>query len=152
MIDKLKELIDRYEAAEFTVSKKMSSVIRERLHEHLTTEQLYTLRYIKNYGPCTSSELADTFCVGKSAITAIITRLTDKNLINRVRDEDDRRMVYLSLTNDGLTICEEMDKKITEVIGSYLVHFEPSEIISFIQTYEKLAYLMKQDDESGEEK
>lgn len=149
-IGNIRELIDRYEEASLTVNRTLNAFVREHIRHGLTIDQFSTLRYIKKNTNCTSSELADVFCVGKSAITAIITRLVDKHYIRRVRDQKDRRVVYLSLTEEGEDIYHWVEGKINEKIGLYLNSFNESEIESFIQSYEKLATIIKKDIETEE--
>lgn len=138
----LKQITERYETATFTVHRRLSALIREKMPEGLTLEQYSTLRYICVHGTCTSSELADAFCVGKSSITAIITRLSDKQLIKRTPDEKDRRVIYLALTPEGIMISNEMDEQIQELLGHFINNFEDQEALAFIETYEKLAKLL----------
>jgi DNA-binding MarR family transcriptional regulator len=147
---KTKSLIDRYEAASFIVNKNLNAFIRENISKELTIDQYSTMRYISNKKQCTASELVDVFCVGKSAISAIITRLADKNYIKRVRDQDDRRVVYLSLTEEGEQTFQMVDMKINEKIGYYLNSFSEEEVDSFVQSYERLANMIKIDLEKEE--
>lgn len=145
----LDHLIDRYDAVSFTVNRKLNALIRDQLDEDLTLDQFATLRYIKKKGRCTSTELADAFYVGKSAITAIITRLVDKRYIHRTSDGKDRRIIYLSLSPDGERVYDVIQKRIQELMTSFLKHFEPAEINAFIVTYEKLARVIVEDEREG---
>lgn len=149
-ITKTKKLIDRYEAASFSVNKNLNAFIRDHISKDLTIDQYSTLRYINKNKECTSTELADVFCVGKSAISAIITRLVDKNYIKRVRDKNDRRVVYLSLTEDGEITFHLLDKEINKKIGYYLSSFSESEVDSFVLSYERLANMIRKDLEKEE--
>ena len=97
----IQELIDRYVSVSFEVHKKAESLIKGQIGDDLTNDQHYILRYIQQSNDCTSSELADAFEVNKSAITAIINRLVDRGIIQRTRDENDRRVVYLTLSEKG---------------------------------------------------
>jgi DNA-binding MarR family transcriptional regulator len=142
--DRIKQLIDRYENADFTVNRRLNAMIRERLSDDLTLDQYATLRYIRKNGPQTSSELSDIFCVGKSSITAIITRLSDKRLIKRVPDQKDRRVTNLSLTPEGERVTDEIGDKIQELLAKYLGEFDDTEANVFIETYEKLASVLVQ--------
>jgi DNA-binding MarR family transcriptional regulator len=148
----IQDLIDRYVSVSFDVEKKAGSLIKGQIGDDLTTDQLYILRYIHQARECTSSELADAFDVNKSAITAIITRLTDRGLILRTRDENDRRVVYLTLTEEGKAIHQKMNEKVHLLVKSIITQFEESEIKSFIETYEKLARILdnKKKEEAGE--
>jgi DNA-binding MarR family transcriptional regulator len=140
--EKIQELINRYVQVSFSVSKKAESLIKAQINEDLTTDQHYTLRYIKRANGCTSSELAEAFDVQKSAITAIITRLVDKGLIQRTRDEKDRRIVYLTLTEKGNNLFDESEQRIHNLVESFITKFNDKEINSFIETYEKLEKIL----------
>lgn len=142
----LDELIDRYEAANFTVTRNMEFMVKELIHDELTPDQYSTLRYIHRHGSCTSSEISGVFCVGKSSITAIINRLFEKNLISRESDPLDRRIIHLSLTDEGRKVYEISNEKIHKLTSDLLVYFDEKEIRTFIETYEKLAALVHIDE------
>ncbi|WP_027091321.1 MarR family transcriptional regulator [Cohnella thermotolerans] len=138
----LKQAIERYSAAMFTVNRRFNAIVRELMPEELTVDQYYILSSIRSQGQCTSSELADIFCVGKSSITAIIARLFDKRWIRRIPDEKDRRVIYLSLTEEGEKLAAEIDLKIEGLMGNYLNRFTDEEAQRFLETYEKLANVL----------
>jgi DNA-binding MarR family transcriptional regulator len=140
--DKIKELVDRYIAVQFSVKKKAETLIKEQMDSDLTNDQHYTLRYINRVGSCTSSELADEFEVNKSAVTAIINRIWEKGLIKRTRDEKDRRVVYLTLTEKGKELFDQTEDRINTLVGSFISSFEQNEIEQFIKTYEKLNQIL----------
>lgn len=144
MLLESKELIERYMAAYFTVTKRLHGEIREVLQDDLTMDQFQIIDYIVTRGNVTSTELAESFAVGKSSITAIITRLADKGILERTRDEDDRRVVYLSLTDRGLDNYKKAQAKIMETVSTYLVHFGQDEVEGFIRVFEKLANLLEE--------
>lgn len=134
----IKEMVDRYISVSFSVTKKAETLIIEQIGSDLTHDQHYILRYINRVGSCTSTALAEEFEVKKSAITAIITRLWEKGLIQRTRDENDRRVVYLTLTDKGKEFFNKTEEKIHNLVEQFITHFDESEIKQFIETYEKL--------------
>jgi DNA-binding MarR family transcriptional regulator len=148
----IQELIDRYVSVSFQVHKKAESLIKCQIGNDLTNDQHYILRYIYQASVCTSSELADAFEVNKSAITAIINRMVDRGLILRTRDENDRRVIYLTLTDKGRELFEQTQEKIRLLVESIITQFEETEIKNFIDTYEKLARILinKKMEELGE--
>ena len=135
----IKELIDRYISLSFQVHKKGEALIKGQISDELTNDQHYILRYISQTRECTSSELADAFEVNKSAITAIVNRMADRGLIERTRDENDRRVVYLTLTEEGNSLYQSCQEKIEQLVMSIITQFDQAEIQNFIRTYEKLA-------------
>lgn len=144
-VGKWQSILGRYEAASFTVNKRFGALIKEQLQDVLTNDQHMTLSYIKRFGSCTTTELAEAFCVHKSAITAIVTRLAEKGYIDRIRDQKDRRIVYLSLTEEGLKVFQWADEKVFEVVAPFLKVFSEEEIESFLNLYEKLASVLNEE-------
>lgn len=145
----LEDIIRRYERAQFTVNRQLNVMMRDIVPEEITVDQYATLRYIHQQEPCTSSELAEVFCVAKSSISAIITRLFDKQLIVREPDEKDRRVTYLALTGKGKMLSGELEKRIQEKLAQYLGAFNTEEARHFIETYEKLASVLMENEEKG---
>jgi DNA-binding MarR family transcriptional regulator len=138
----IRELIDRYIAVSFNVTKKAEALIKEQIGDDLTTDQHYILRHIYQSKECTSSELADVFEVNKSAITAIVNRMVNREWIQRTRDEHDRRVVYLTLTSNGIKLFEKMEDRVHCLVESIINQFNKEEIQNFIQTYEKLSDIL----------
>ncbi|TQR45019.1 MarR family winged helix-turn-helix transcriptional regulator [Paenibacillus popilliae] len=137
-----KTLIERYIAAEFTVMKHLFNEIGEAIPNHLTIDQYQIMCVLHQRGQCTSTDLAAVFMVVKSSITAIINRLVDHGYVERTPAEEDRRVIELSLTEEGRTVYEQVDKQVQDIVSSYLIHFNETEVETFIGTYEKLARLM----------
>lgn len=136
------EQINRYEMATFAVERHINAMLKGLMPEELTIEQYNIIRFIRMSGRSTSSELADSFCVGKSSITAIVTRLVEKGYIQRILGEKDRRVVYLSLTEEGEQICMQLEKVIQNWLAGVLTHFPNKEAELFIIQYEKLAQVL----------
>lgn len=136
------DLINRYEMATFIVDRRINGLIKDLMPEDLTTDQYCMIRYIRAHEQATSSELAEVFCVGKSSITAIVTRLADKGLIQRIPDEADRRVTSLRLTEEGAGLAERMEGVIQDLLAGLIGHFTAEEAKQFIETYEKLAQVL----------
>lgn len=141
---RLSHFVMRYERVYFTLFRKISALITEQLEEHLTIEQHYAIRYLVVYGPCTVSELAEALLVKPSAVTAQMNRLVSRGLVQRIRNEEDRRVVYLSLTEEGLSMYHDCEQKIYKVIKPYLSKLPENELEQFLQTYEKIDELIKE--------
>ncbi|MBA2873746.1 MarR family winged helix-turn-helix transcriptional regulator [Thermaerobacillus caldiproteolyticus] len=146
--EKINVLIERYLSVSFLVTKKAAALVKCEIDEDMTNDQYYLLRYVKKRETCTSTELASVFGVNKSAITAMMNRLVDKGLIQRTRDENDRRVVYLTLTEKGNEWFVKTEEKIHKLVESLIMKFSEQEIESFIQTYEKLARILQELEET----
>ncbi|WP_410511556.1 MarR family transcriptional regulator [Paenibacillus sp. BR2-3] len=136
--------INRYLDAYLVVTRRINAQIRDRISEDLTSDQYLILRLIDGQELCTSTYLAESFAVGKSSITAIINRLVEAGMIERTRDENDRRQVYLSMTTYGKSVYDAAEKQVQVILSPYLFHFEESDIEMFIRMFEKLGSLMQE--------
>ncbi|MFE7151522.1 MarR family winged helix-turn-helix transcriptional regulator, partial [Heyndrickxia sporothermodurans] len=90
-----------------------------------------------------ASELAEELCVNKSAITVKIEKLEAKGFILRQRDKDDRRNIYLSLTEKGQIIYEQGEAKIESFVSKYLEKLDPKDFEAFIDLYEKILSIIQ---------
>lgn len=67
----------------------------------LTMPQMVTLFAIRGANTCRMSELAEITQQSAGTLTGIVDRLIEDNLVARVRDLDDRRVVQVMLTPHG---------------------------------------------------
>jgi MarR family transcriptional regulator, organic hydroperoxide resistance regulator len=66
-------------------------------------------------GPVSRRELADRLCCDPSNVTFLVKRLAQRRLVSRGRAGDDRRVIALELTAEGLRV---RDRLITTIAGS----------------------------------
>lgn len=68
----------------------------------LTLPQLLTLQTLQEEQPMSTGILANRMNLAQATVTSILDRLEMKALIQRFRGEDDKRKVWVRLTEDGL--------------------------------------------------
>jgi DNA-binding MarR family transcriptional regulator len=83
--------------------RRMNRVIRERtlgswVKLNLTVPQLKSLFYISRHGRVNLSGLASGIQVTPANVTGIVDRLVEQELLTRLPDADDRRILWLRLT------------------------------------------------------
>lgn len=111
----------------------------------LTTPQLHLLQVIGQKQSCKVSELAQFLGVQPSAITPLIDRLVQGGLVLRENSEQDRRVVIISLTDQGVELWSQIKKEMNENIKQYLTKLDSSELKMLGMITEKLAKQMQQD-------
>lgn len=67
----------------------------------LTPRMLGVLHHLSAGGPLTLGELATHLGLSKATATELVTRVEERGLVDRLRDERDRRRVYVWLTDLG---------------------------------------------------
>jgi DNA-binding MarR family transcriptional regulator len=76
----------------------------------------------------TVAALARESSVNCSAMTRMLDRLEEKQLVRRRRSDDDRRVVHLELTDKGLRVGDEIQPLINAELKRHLRDFSDKEI------------------------
>lgn len=96
--------------------KEINKLIHIKHHEkaqnhNLTLEQFHLLLYLNKLNTYpTIGEIAKKFNKAQNTVSEKITRLEDKGLLNRVKDENDRRISRVIITG----LAKELLKKIND--------------------------------------
>lgn len=77
---------------------------------------LMVLIELKKNGKSTTQDLIGYFEVDRGIMTTVISRLVSLGLIDKVKDDKDRRKTYIFLTTLGDTIYDEMAKQEQEAL------------------------------------
>jgi len=77
-------------------------------HAGITMPQLQTLRMLEQK-PHTSQELAQKLCVSPSAVTQLVDKLVAKNLVSRMKQPPNLRVVWLQSTPQGMKVLAEFE-------------------------------------------
>ena len=82
--------------------------------ESLSQNQLILLLQLKINGGMKATEIADFFTVTPGAITSMCDKLEKLNLVQRIRESEDRRVVKMVLTADGEVKVQEIFLKLPQ--------------------------------------
>jgi len=82
--------------------------------EFLSQNQLILLLQLKFNGGMKATEIADFFNVTPGAVTSMCDKLEKLNLIQRVRENEDRRVVKMILTKIGEVKVHEIFLKFSQ--------------------------------------
>lgn len=76
----------------------------------ISPQQFNILRILRGAGEAIKVQVIKDRMIERAPnATRLMDKLCDKNLIERVRCEHDRRVVFISITKDGLKLLEEID-------------------------------------------
>jgi DNA-binding MarR family transcriptional regulator len=78
----------------------------------LTSLQFTLLRVFLQGEEWTATQLAQVLPVHVSRISRMVSRLVDRGLLSRRRPRSDRRIVLLSLTDEGTALTSELDRRV----------------------------------------
>lgn len=76
----------------------------------ISPQQFNILRILRGAGEAIKVQVIKDRMIERAPnATRLMDKLCDKNLIERVRCEHDRRVVFISITKDGLKLLEQID-------------------------------------------
>jgi MarR family transcriptional regulator, temperature-dependent positive regulator of motility len=88
------------------LTKEWNAQMEAELAPQLTVGQLEVLELLKLYEPMKPSELLPHLETTPAAITTLLDRMERGSLVERNRDEGDRRIVWVTMTDLGRTEVE----------------------------------------------
>ena len=104
----------------------------------LTPSQYNVLRILRGEGkPMPCLEIADRMIQVVPAITGLIDRLERQELVRRERCTEDRRVVYIEITEKALGLLDEMDEPVQQLHRQLVGHLTRSELKELSRLLEK---------------
>ena len=109
MNEELKQTAAEVEDSIRKISKIMNKRLRDSLkYTCITPPQFSALVSIYREDKLTIGDLCDRMFLACSTISGLVDRLEKLELVERARDEEDRRVVRLQLTEKGRKLTEEI--------------------------------------------
>ncbi|PTI43525.1 MarR family transcriptional regulator [Staphylococcus xylosus] len=111
----------------YITSKEVANRFNKYLKRYdISFPNYIVLLYIENETPIYIKTLCDELYLDSGTISPIIKRLEKKELIRRLRTEDDERRVKVMLITKGIKLKEEFSKISEEVIQQFDMEEEDS--------------------------
>jgi DNA-binding MarR family transcriptional regulator len=93
----------------------------------LTYAQSQVLFHVSDHPDCPMGEVAKAFAVTLPAVTQIVDRLEQKNLLARADHPTDRRVYVLDLTRHGRSVVQDLKSTRREAMEQVLRQVTPRE-------------------------
>jgi len=86
------------------------------------------------------NELADRILYSKSSLTRVIDRMEEAGLVRRVRPENDRRSIFVFLTDEGRDTMEHARRHHRHGIEQHFArHLADSDVKALVRAFEKIS-------------
>lgn len=121
----------------YTESRRITKEAARRAN--LTGPQLTVVKILETFGDLSLSELSDRIRAQNSTVTGIIDRMEREGLATRERSKEDRRVVYIRLTEKGARIARDIAVEPMEILRAALVSLSPTETRDLLKISNKLA-------------
>ncbi|MDY0746236.1 MarR family transcriptional regulator [Paucibacter sp. R3-3] len=136
----LPNVYERSESLGWLLKRLQQSLVgyaeRQLCREGLTHAQWGPLLMLSVNGPSSVAKLVEQLGTDAGAMTRLLDRLEAKGLCARERSSEDRRVVMLSLTEEGKRITQDLTAVLADDFNAHLegfTHDEWRQLISFLQ-------------------
>ncbi|UOY91870.1 MarR family transcriptional regulator [Ectobacillus sp. JY-23] len=139
--------LQRIHTALHVMFQKLQPQMQASIQEHrITPTQLFVIGFLKKKGSCKISELAEEMGVKPSAVTFMVDRLEQNELVMREHDTKDRRVVNIRLTAQGNHTFQQVLEARKAIINRYFSHLDETDLATIAAIYEKLVHLMMEEE------
>lgn len=126
----------------------ISGVIKQKGRQILnsytiTPPQFVALQWLHESGDMTIGDLSNKMYLAFSTTTDLVDRMEANELVQRVREESDRRVVRIHLLKEGERIIEEVIDKRRDYLTNELESFTQLEVEQLTELLHKLHKEMK---------
>ncbi len=140
---KAKELINELLVEVFNQILSIESVTLKEKGVKLSMTEVHVLEAIRNTEVPTMGNVAQKLRITLGTLTTSVNVLVKKEYVKRYRDEDDRRKVYLTLTESALATLEIHDMFHEEMISSLIEDLKLDEDEVLIKSLENISDYFK---------
>lgn len=105
----------------------MARLARRETHGGLTESQFGTLETLYHLGPMSQTEICGKLLKSSGNTTLVVDNLEKRGLVQRQRDENDRRVVMVQLTEAGSELIAEIFPSHAAVVSEEMSVLTPDE-------------------------
>ena len=128
LLDIIPRLLDRLRADLPRDTDDLAPEWRDILELRATKGQMKLLRVLIAHQRCTMQELAEQLDVAPPTVTVMVKRMLAQDFVERIRDEQDWRVVQVSPTERGQRAASRYEEYWLANIQSLLAHLSQEEL------------------------
>ncbi|KPU27810.1 transcriptional regulator [Caloranaerobacter sp. TR13] len=137
------EAIEKYlRKIDCIIKKKGREILKDY---NITGPQFNALQYLIREGNLTIGDLSEKMSLAYSTITDLIDRMEKNDLVIRVRDDKDRRVVRIKVLDKGFEILKKVLNKRIDYLEKKLNFFTEEEKQFLVESLEKLYIAMERE-------
>ena len=111
---------------------------------HITAPQLVCLLTVVSQGPISATAISREVHLSASTVVGILDRLEEKGCITRTRASDDRRIVMVAATADGVALSQQAPSPLQHRLATALNALPELERATIALSLERVVSLMEE--------
>lgn len=109
----------------------------------VTAPQLVCLLHVVNHGPVSATAIGREVHLSPSTVVGILDRLEEKGLVERQRSREDRRIVRVTATREGVELAREAPSPLQQTLADSLNQLPELEQATIALSLERVVALME---------
>jgi len=126
------------------IARQRKAVAAQGCLRAISNTHLHVLFLLTTEGPMAMGRLADQLDASMPSVSGIVDRMVSHRLVERLRDDDDRRLVVVRATSAGHAAVEEIDMVRRRQLARVLEMLEPSEQEAALRVFRRMSYAANQ--------
>ncbi|WP_028549826.1 MarR family winged helix-turn-helix transcriptional regulator [Paenibacillus sp. UNC451MF] len=118
--------------------RKMSLAWNRFNEKGMTAAQGFILEKLDTEGPLKVSQMAEAMCYTAGAITTLSDKLLLAGYVERERDDEDRRVVYLRITEEGRSMLGSIRDQRKSNVDTFFGDLPDEDIQHLIRIYKEI--------------
>jgi len=137
----------RFEELFWEVTRGMGKKWSRIFESQLPGSQAYLVHLLEREGRVRMSSLADALQLTGGAVTSASDKLIQREFVTRIRDEEDRRVVYLELTEQGRRVMGELREKGRAEMKRVFGHLSEDDLDTLVRIFGQAAHKLWEKEE-----
>lgn len=122
-------------------SASVEKVVKNDMSSYgLNATEFTVLELLYSKGKQPIQKIGQQVLLASSSITYVVDRLEEKGFVNRVADENDRRVTFCDLSIEGQKLMKEIFPKHAEKIAEIFEGCSKDEVLALQSTLKKVGY------------
>lgn len=109
---------------------------------HLTGPQLYIINEVTKHDSISIGQLAHNSSLSNATVTNIVQRLEGRGYIKRIRSSDDKRKVFVEITNLAEEVLTHTPSLLQESFVERMEKIKPWEQTMLLSSLQRIAEMM----------
>lgn len=124
---------------------RATNAVSARVDSHGTTGELSVTQFgalemLYHLGPVNQSEIGQKLLISKSNVVGVVDKLEAAELVRRCRSLEDRRLVFIHLTDKGRSLIEALLPHHVAAITEEMSYLTPDELADLGRLCRKLGH------------
>jgi Transcriptional regulators len=130
------------------IMKKIMSEIKQKVGSHfremnLTGPQGMLMGTLAHHGEMKISDLSEILGLSNSTVSGILDRLENQGYIERIRSREDRRVVYVKVTDEFKKKSQKQFEEINKMVEQMMEKATPEELETILKGMNTLEKVME---------